>query len=711
MISAIAGTAGVGKTALAVHWAHRVRRPVPRRAAVREPARLRPRRAVLDPAEAVRGFLDALGVPPERDPGRPGRAGGLYRSLLAGRRMLVVLDNARDAEQVRPLLPGAPGCLVLVTSRNRLTGLVAADGAHPLTAGPAHRRRGPRPAGPPPRRRTGSRPNPARSTRSSPAAPGCRWRWPSSPPAPPPSPSAPARRAGRASSPTPAAGWTRSPATTPPPTCGPCSPGPTSTLTADAARLFRLLGLHPGPDISAAAAASLAGLPVGAGTAAAGRADPRAPAHRAHAPAGTPSTTCCAPTPPSSPHHRARDDRAPRRHRPDARPLPAHRPRRRPAAEPAPRPDRSRRARSAASPRSSLADRAAALAWFTAEHPVLLAAVEHAADAGFDTPHLAAGLDPRRPSSTGAGTGTTWPPPSSAALAAADRLGRPRRRRRTPTATSPGAYIRLGRHDDAHTHLRHALDLYRQRRRPAGQAHTHHHLGLRVGAAGPPPRGARPRPAGPRPVPGRRPPAGQANALNAVGWYHARSATTSRPSPTASRPSPCSRRLGDRDGPGRHLGQPRLRPPPPRPPHPGRRLLPARPRPVPRPRRPLQRGRHPHPPRRHPPRRRRHRRRPRRLAAGPDHPRRARPPRRRHGPRQTRRSRRHSPPRNRQDIQATPGGDPGVAAARYSRARPARTSDSAGDGRPQPRREGSTVIDAKAAPCCWPRSACGRCGR
>src|SRR5262249_36595136 len=81
---------------------------------------------------AIRGFLDTLGAPAARIP--PGMAGqtALYRSLLKGKRVLVMLDNARDAAQVRPLLPGSPGCLAIVTSRDQLIGLAAADGAAAL---------------------------------------------------------------------------------------------------------------------------------------------------------------------------------------------------------------------------------------------------------------------------------------------------------------------------------------------------------------------------------------------------------------------------------------------------------------------------------------------------------------------------------------------------------------------------------------------------
>ncbi len=139
VISAVSGTAGVGKTALAVHWAHRVRDRFP-------DGQLHVNLRGFDPVgeresgagtmirtgEALRGFLDALRVPAHEIPADVPAQAALYRSLLAGKQMLIILDNARDAEQVRPLLPGAPGCVVVITSRNRLASLVAVDGAHPV---------------------------------------------------------------------------------------------------------------------------------------------------------------------------------------------------------------------------------------------------------------------------------------------------------------------------------------------------------------------------------------------------------------------------------------------------------------------------------------------------------------------------------------------------------------------------------------------------
>ncbi|HVQ89570.1 MAG TPA: tetratricopeptide repeat protein [Mycobacteriales bacterium] len=132
VISAITGTAGVGKTALAVHWAQQARG---RFADGQLYVNLRGYDAgpAVRPVEALARFLHALGVPPEQVPVDLEEAAGLYRSLLADRRMLIVADNAGHPDQVRPLLPGSPGCLVLVTSRDQMAGLVARDGAQRLT--------------------------------------------------------------------------------------------------------------------------------------------------------------------------------------------------------------------------------------------------------------------------------------------------------------------------------------------------------------------------------------------------------------------------------------------------------------------------------------------------------------------------------------------------------------------------------------------------
>lgn len=133
-IAALTGTAGIGKTALAVHWAHQMAARFPDGQLFVNLRGSGPSGTPVAPADAVAGVLLSLGVPPARiPPDIDGRA-ALYRSLLADCRMLIVLDDAHDAEQVRPLLPGSPTCLVLITSRSWLTGL-AAGGAHLMTLG------------------------------------------------------------------------------------------------------------------------------------------------------------------------------------------------------------------------------------------------------------------------------------------------------------------------------------------------------------------------------------------------------------------------------------------------------------------------------------------------------------------------------------------------------------------------------------------------
>jgi DNA-binding SARP family transcriptional activator len=259
VISAISGTAGIGKTALAVHWAHRVADQFPDGQLYVNLRGFDASGQAMDPSTAIRRFLGALGVPAEQVPADVDAQAALYRSLVAGKRVLVLLDNARDAGQVRPLLPGSPAALTVVTSRNQLTSLVAAEAAHPLTLElmpvPEARALLERRLGPD---RVAAEPAAveqliARCARLPLALSiaAARARQSAFPLTVVAGELADAHRrldaldAGDPATQVRAVfSWSY------------------QALTPPAARLFRLLGLHPGPDTSVAAAASLAGLPV-----------------------------------------------------------------------------------------------------------------------------------------------------------------------------------------------------------------------------------------------------------------------------------------------------------------------------------------------------------------------------------------------------------------------------------------------------------------
>ncbi|HEU5425517.1 MAG TPA: tetratricopeptide repeat protein [Actinocrinis sp.] len=134
VVCAVSGTAGVGKTALTVHWAHRVADRFPDGQLYLDLRGYGPEPPV-EPADALARLLRGLGVAGPQLPAETAERAALYRTLLAGRRMLVVLDNAATAEQTRPLLPGAPSCFVVVTSRDHLAGLVAREGARRIGLG------------------------------------------------------------------------------------------------------------------------------------------------------------------------------------------------------------------------------------------------------------------------------------------------------------------------------------------------------------------------------------------------------------------------------------------------------------------------------------------------------------------------------------------------------------------------------------------------
>ncbi|MFI9557941.1 AfsR/SARP family transcriptional regulator [Nonomuraea endophytica] len=132
-VSVVSGVGGIGKTALAMAWAHRRAERFPDGQLFADLGGFTRGSRPAAPESVLDGFLRALGVPGSRIPQRLAERTALYRSMLVGRRLLVVLDNAHSADQVRPLLPGSGTCRVIVTSRKRLSGLVVQEGARPLT--------------------------------------------------------------------------------------------------------------------------------------------------------------------------------------------------------------------------------------------------------------------------------------------------------------------------------------------------------------------------------------------------------------------------------------------------------------------------------------------------------------------------------------------------------------------------------------------------
>lgn len=254
-VALISGTAGVGKSALAVRWAHRAAGRFPD-GQLHVNLRGYDPGSPVEPAAALAGFLRALGVPEAEIPIDADERSARFRSALAGRRVLLVLDNAGTVDQVRPLLPGGTGSAAIVTSRDLLPGLVAVDGAHRLDLGLL----------PPAEATALVRLLVGRRAVAAPeAAAALATRCARLPLA--------VRVAAELAARQPAAELTDLvseldaalldvPDDDPYAAVGTVFSWSLRALPDSAATMFRLLGLHPGPDITAAAAASLAGRPV-----------------------------------------------------------------------------------------------------------------------------------------------------------------------------------------------------------------------------------------------------------------------------------------------------------------------------------------------------------------------------------------------------------------------------------------------------------------
>jgi DNA-binding SARP family transcriptional activator/Flp pilus assembly protein TadD len=502
VISAIGGMAGVGKTALAMYWAHQV---APRFGDGQLYVNLRG----FDPAspatpdEAIRELLDGLAVPAAQIPsGLPAQA-ALYRTLLAGRHLLIVLDNARDEQQVRPLLPATPSCLVLITSRRQLAGLAATDGARLLTLDLPSlvearemltaRLGADRAAG-----------DPAAVAQITelcahlPLALAIVAARAAACPSVPLSTLAAELRdiTGRLD-----ALQTGDPAAS----IGAVFSWSVQLLSPAAARMFGLLGLHPGPDISVAAARRVLAELNRAALIAEHRPGRYAlhdllRAYAAKQASGDGEQSRRATV------RRVLDHYLHAAHAADRLLNPAR--------------DQITLAAQADGVQSERpADYEQAIAWFRAEHKVLLAVVTLAVDAGFDVqgwqiPWTMVDFFDF------SGHWHDWIATQRIAIVATQRLGDRAAEARCRRALG-SAYARTGRDNDALEHLRRALRLFREAGDSIGAARTHQDLSWMLDRQGRPAVALRHDRIALRLYERAGHARGQANALNAIGWLHA----------------------------------------------------------------------------------------------------------------------------------------------------------------------------------------------
>ncbi len=470
-IHLVTGAAGIGKTTLAVRWAHQVADRFPDGQLHVDLCGFGPAEEAADPADVLRDFLDAFNVPPERMPATVNAQAGLFRSLLVGKRVLILLDNARDADQVRPLLPSSPDCLTLVTSRNDLAGLVVGEGAHPtrldvLSPEEARTLLAARLG----RERVTIEPRAVEVITGA-----CGYL-----------PLALAIVAARA---------TLNPSLSLAALAGELQDSRDAlsvldtgdyvtnvravfswshrAVTPEAARLFRLLGLHPGAELSVAAAASLAGIPTSQArtllvqlqrTNLVNRCG--VDRYRIHDLLRTYAREQATQTHPKAERHDA------------VRRVVDHYLYTAFVADR--RLDPSRAPITSAPPldgvtEEDLPDQHHALAWLTTERPVLLAAAKVAADHGLDTQvwQLAWALTTFFDRQ---GHWHDWATTQRAALAAAKRLDDGAKVARAHGALAR-ALTRLRRYDDAHTHFTRAVELFGDLGDLVGQAITHVNLG------------------------------------------------------------------------------------------------------------------------------------------------------------------------------------------------------------------------------------------